>query len=502
MATANTMPKFNFPGPVGTKRRRMRSGGTISNLNNNAAAVPSSDLLGDPLDQAPIVTLAEADDVGEKVVQTSKCKGATTIPIFLKKTYKMIDTCDPSIASWTEEGDMFVVKDPDVFATQVIPQYFDHNKFSSFARQLNFYGFRKMQSKPIRNSDFDAGTAKHVTFFNENFKRGRCDLLKKIQRSTRGSGAGTGQDQAREIQMLREQVSTLESKIQEMATSSEERFRRLELDLLARIEQVMMAMQQQQQAQFRFQSTGTVNSSTPNSIQVAMNNAGAGGQRQQSIQGWESLQGGNNLARNQSAATTNSVQQALNNFQQPPLRNPMQQAVSGGSTGQASTSGGPTLPPHPKQKQLPMPVNGLPGAMGAPPDRMNSLRGISALSRGLSGAGNRGTSAESSASAVLLRNSWEDKFFSMLMLDEQNAQNAAAAAQVQQMQIQNMGNGNDGNMMQSMPFYNGNGNGNSNGGQVNMVSNSSMDTSKQHQQQQQGNNPADDLSSVSSSDIP
>jgi hypothetical protein len=36
----------------------------------------------------------------------------------------------------TAEGDMFVVKDPDLFATAVIPQYFDHNKFSSFARQV------------------------------------------------------------------------------------------------------------------------------------------------------------------------------------------------------------------------------------------------------------------------------------------------------------------------------------------------------------------------------
>lgn len=35
----------------------------------------------------------------------------------------------------TTDGDMFVVKDPDMFATKVIPQYFDHNKFSSFARQ-------------------------------------------------------------------------------------------------------------------------------------------------------------------------------------------------------------------------------------------------------------------------------------------------------------------------------------------------------------------------------
>ena len=41
----------------------------------------------------------------------------------------------------TPDGEMFVVKDPDLFAAEIIPQYFDHNKFSSFARQLNFYGY-------------------------------------------------------------------------------------------------------------------------------------------------------------------------------------------------------------------------------------------------------------------------------------------------------------------------------------------------------------------------
>ncbi len=40
---------------------------------------------------------------------------------------------------------MFVIKDQKVFEQHIIPKFFDHNKFSSFARQLNFYGFRKMQ---------------------------------------------------------------------------------------------------------------------------------------------------------------------------------------------------------------------------------------------------------------------------------------------------------------------------------------------------------------------
>ena len=60
-----------------------------------------------------------------------------SIPIFLKKTYTMIESCDDGICAWSEDGTIFVVKDPDAFATNVIPQYFDHNKFSSFARQVS-----------------------------------------------------------------------------------------------------------------------------------------------------------------------------------------------------------------------------------------------------------------------------------------------------------------------------------------------------------------------------
>ena len=78
--------KINFAGMVGAKRRRMRSGGNVSTLTNNnpkggggnndggGGGLPSS------LDASGIM-----DD--EKTTQTSKCKGATTIPIFLKSKY-------------------------------------------------------------------------------------------------------------------------------------------------------------------------------------------------------------------------------------------------------------------------------------------------------------------------------------------------------------------------------------------------------------------------------
>merc|ERR1719405_224859 len=78
-------------------------------------------------------------------------------------------------------------------------------------------------------------------------------------------------------------------------------------------------------------------------------------------------------------------------------------------------AGGPTLPPHPKQKQLP--VQTFPGQMSMPPGRMDSLRGISALSRGISSL-SRGLSTESQGGI----NAFEDKFFSMLMNGENNKQ--------------------------------------------------------------------------------
>jgi hypothetical protein len=71
--------------------------------------------------------------------------GGREQPLFLRKTYQMLENCPADIAGWSEKGDSFMIKDPDRFAQTVIPQYFSHSNFSSFVRQLNFYGFRKVK---------------------------------------------------------------------------------------------------------------------------------------------------------------------------------------------------------------------------------------------------------------------------------------------------------------------------------------------------------------------
>lgn len=75
----------------------------------------------------------------EEMVFSVESQKAVPAP-FLTKTYQLVD--DPHtdhIVSWGEDETTFVVWRPPEFARDLLPNYFKHNNFSSFVRQLNTY---------------------------------------------------------------------------------------------------------------------------------------------------------------------------------------------------------------------------------------------------------------------------------------------------------------------------------------------------------------------------
>ena len=115
---------------------------------------------------------ADVDDVGVDLADAEG--GGKGVSGFISKIYKMVsDPNTQDVVSWNERGDGFIVKNEFVFASQIMRTYFRHQNFSSFVRQLNFYGFHKRSSPSSLTS-----------FYHPSFKKGHPELLSQIVRKS------------------------------------------------------------------------------------------------------------------------------------------------------------------------------------------------------------------------------------------------------------------------------------------------------------------------------
>mmetsp|Transcript_14427 Transcript_14427/g.17538 ORF Transcript_14427/g.17538 Transcript_14427/m.17538 type:complete len:321 (-) Transcript_14427:241-1203(-) len=98
-------------------------------------------------------------------------RGGVTTP-FPEKLHALLEAHQyPHIISWQSHGRCFILRKPQDFLCGVMPKYFKQTKLTSFQRQLNLYGFKRITSGPDKGA-----------YYHELFLRGKPSLCSRMIR--------------------------------------------------------------------------------------------------------------------------------------------------------------------------------------------------------------------------------------------------------------------------------------------------------------------------------
>ncbi|KAI9310857.1 HSF-type DNA-binding-domain-containing protein [Dichotomocladium elegans] len=108
------------------------------------------------------------------------------VSTFISKLFKMVnDKRYQNLISWSLSGLSFLIIDSRLFSIHVLPEYFKHGNFSSFVRQLNMYGFRKINktARSKRGAQEDEVWEFSHPRFERDHPEGLCDIKRKVVES-------------------------------------------------------------------------------------------------------------------------------------------------------------------------------------------------------------------------------------------------------------------------------------------------------------------------------
>ncbi|KAI9298790.1 winged helix DNA-binding domain-containing protein [Neoconidiobolus thromboides FSU 785] len=86
----------------------------------------------------------------------------------------------PDILNWDGQGETFTVNSTSAFGQTILPKHFRNNSTGSFFRQLNLYGFTRVNDGKSPNPDGNIDS--WCQFKNPHFKVNSEDTLSKIKR--------------------------------------------------------------------------------------------------------------------------------------------------------------------------------------------------------------------------------------------------------------------------------------------------------------------------------
>jgi regulator of replication initiation timing len=146
---------------------------------------------------------------------------------FTRNLFEMASSLENEAAiGFNADGDCLEIRNPRLLGSDILPKYYKHKNVSSFVRQLNNYGFKTTPSGGGNNDTIQS-------FYHENFKRGRLDLLGLVSRR----GASKGEKDTKTMQMEIANLKRREGEQRAKARELEEQNKHLIMENTALVEE-------------------------------------------------------------------------------------------------------------------------------------------------------------------------------------------------------------------------------------------------------------------------
>ncbi|KAF0546672.1 HSF-type DNA-binding-domain-containing protein [Gigaspora margarita] len=157
----------------------------IELINRHATGLPMSALQYSSSPSSPSVTTTPQSQLYSQSLMSLQPPSSQPVKMssntFVHKLYNMVvDKQYQHLIAWNYTGSSFIVCNIMEFSRDVLPKHFKHNNFSSFVRQLNMYGFHKVNKSPRGHRTLAENQI--WEFSHAKFLRGRPDLLDDIKR--------------------------------------------------------------------------------------------------------------------------------------------------------------------------------------------------------------------------------------------------------------------------------------------------------------------------------